>query len=108
MEYGVYGGCLLHPLYPLLAQPYDIHLKERFLSFLCIVCLFFSLFLSAFSRFILTFLVYPHFFHSPFTFRIFPSASAIRRYPVSVLQTPQTVWGDLVRALLLIVLLFTE
>ena len=52
------------------------------------VCLFFLFLLSAFSRFILIFLVYPHFFHPPFTILIFPSASAIRRYPVRVLQTP--------------------
>ena len=56
-------------------------------SFLCLfVCFLFLL--SAFSRFILIFLVYPHFFHPPFTILIFPSASPIRRYAVHVLQTP--------------------
>ena len=30
----------------------------------------------------------PELFHLPLTIRIFPSASAIRRYPVRVLQTP--------------------
>ena len=60
------------------------HPLERNISFLFVfACLFFSLLLSAFSRFILTFLVYQHFFHPPFTVRIFLSAfSSIRiRHP---------------------------
>ena len=53
------------------------------------VCLFFSFFaICIFSFYSYFFLVYPHFFHPPFTILIFPSASAIRRYPVHILQTP--------------------
>ena len=75
------------------AQPYDIHLKERFLFFLCLFACFF---LFCYLHFLVLFLVFwfisifpsalccPH-----FSIRIFPSASAIRRYPVLVLQTPQ-------------------
>ena len=59
-----------------------------FFFFLFVFVCFFLFLLSAFSRFILIFLVYPHFFHPPFTILIFASASAIRRYPVRVLQTP--------------------
>ena len=59
-----------------------------FLFFLFVFVCFFLFLLSAFSRFILIVLVYPHFFHPPFTILIFPSASAIRRYPVNILQTP--------------------
>ena len=59
-----------------------------FFFFLFVFVCFFLFLLSAFSRFILIFLVYPHFFHPPFTILIFPSASAIRRYPVHILQTP--------------------
>ena len=57
------------------------------------VCLFFFLFmLSAFSRFILIFLFYPHFFHPPFTILIFPSASAICRYPNKHNPAAQAAW----------------
>ena len=65
------------------------YLKERFLSL--IVCLFYPHFWFFF--FLLLF-CYPHFFflHPHFCIRIFPSASAIRGYPVLVLQTP---WGVL-------------
>ena len=49
-----------------------------FLFFLFVFVCFFLFLLSAFSRFILIFLVYAHFFHPPF----------IRRYLVRVLQTP--------------------
>ena len=65
-------------------------LLERKISFLN--CLFV---LSAFLGFFFFLLFcYPHFFffHPRFCIRIFPSASAIRRYPVLVLQTP---WGVL-------------
>ena len=84
------------------AQPYDIHLRERFLFFLC---LFASFFLFCYLHFLVLFLVFwfisifpsalccPH-----FSIRIFPSASAIRRYPVRVLQTPapaSSIWTHL-------------
>ena len=39
--------------------------------------------------FFLLFLLSAFFFHPHFSIRIFPSASAIRRYPVRVLQTPE-------------------
>ena len=61
-------------------------LLERKISFLN--CLFV---LSAFLVFFLltTFLLSAFFFlHPHFCIRIFPSASAIRGYPVLVLQTP--------------------
>ena len=65
-------------------------LLERKISFLN--CLFV---LSAFLVFLFFFLLfcYPHFFflHPHFCIRIFPSASAIRGYPVLVLQTPWDV-----------------
>ena len=66
---------------------------ERKISFL-IVCFFILLSLLFFrhphvSFFSSYFFCYPHyFFHPHFAIRIFPSASAIRRYPVRVLQTP--------------------
>ena len=59
-----------------------------FLLLLFVFVCFFLFLLPAFSRFILIFLVYPHLFHPHFTILIFPSASATRRYPVRVLQTP--------------------
>ena len=65
------------------------HLLERKIPFLYIFVCFVFFLLSAFSRFFFLFSVYPHFFHPPFTIRIFPSASAIRRYPVRVLLTPR-------------------
>ena len=72
-------------------QPCDGDLKERFLS-LIVFCLFiYSFFLlSAFLVFFLLnfFVIRVFFFHPHFSIRIFPSASAIRRYPVRVLQTP--------------------
>ena len=67
---------------------------ERNISFLnCVFvysCFFFlpSVFLVFFP---LTFFYYPHFFHPHFSIHIFPSASAIRRYPVRVLQTPTQI-----------------
>ena len=67
-------------------QPCDSDLKERFLSFVCLFIYFFCH--SHFSFFPSYFFWYPHFFHPHFSIRIFPSASAIRRYPVRVLQTP--------------------
>ena len=74
-------------------QPCDSDLKDRFLSL--IVCLFIlSFFLpSTFLVFLLlTFFGYPHFFFHPhFSIRIFPSASAIRRYLVRDLQTPRRI-----------------
>ena len=59
-----------------------------FLFFLFVFACFFLFLLSTFSRFILIFFGLSAFFHPPFTILIFPSASAIRRYPVRVLQTP--------------------
>ena len=50
-------------------QPCDSDLKERVISFVCLFIYFFC---------------HPH-----FSIRIFPSASAICRYPVRVLQTPR-------------------
>ena len=76
---------------------------ERKISFLCLfVYLFFlpSAFLVFF--FLLTFFVIRIFFHPHFSIRIFPSASAIRRYPVRVLQTPlgyMFYGGNVVRVL---------
>ena len=70
-------------------QPYDIHLKERFLYFLYLfVCFCLCFCYLHFLVLFLLFSVYPHFFHLPLTMRIFPSASAHRRYPIRVLQTP--------------------
>ena len=67
-------------------------LKERFVSL--IVCLFIYCFFFCHPHFLIFssyFFCYPHFcFHPYFSIRIFPSASAIRRYPVRVLQTPIT------------------
>ena len=65
---------------------------ERKISFLCLfvylfIYFFFAIRISRF--FLLTFFVIRIFFHSHFSIRIFPSASAIRRYPVLVLQTPE-------------------
>ena len=58
-----------------------------------IVCLFIFIYLffflpSAFLVFFAYFFCYPHFFHPHFSILIFPSASAIHRYPVRVLQPP--------------------
>ena len=67
----------------------DSDLKERFLSL--IVCLFiFFFFAIHISRFFSSYsFCYLHFFFHPhFSIRIFPSASSIRRYLVHVLQTP--------------------
>ena len=58
-----------------------------FLFFFFVFACFFLFLLSTFSRFILIFFL-SAFFHPPFTILIFPSASAIRRYSVRVLQTP--------------------
>ena len=59
---------------------------ERKISFLnCLFVYLFSFFCHPhFSFFSSYFFCYPH-----FSIRIFPSASAIRRYPVRVLQTPE-------------------
>ena len=69
-------------------QPCDSYLKERFLSL--IVCLFYPhfsfFFFSSYFFVIRIFFLHPH-----FCIRIFPSASAIRGYPVLVLQTPWDV-----------------
>ena len=76
-------------------------LKERFLSL--IVCLFiFFLFLPStfLNFFLLLFLLSAFFFHPHFSIRIFPSASAIRRYPVRVLQTVNVKWVGRVNVLL--------
>ena len=69
-------------------QPCDSYLKERFLSL--IVCLFVFFFsLSAFLVvFILTFFVIRIFFPSVFFNPHFPIRIRHRRYPASVLQTP--------------------
>ena len=70
-------------------QPCDSDLKERYFNL--IVCLFILFFFchphcSFFSSY---FFCYPHFFFHPhFSICIFPSASAIRGYPVRVLQRP--------------------
>ena len=56
------------------AQPYDFHLKERFLYFLCL----FVFLLSAFSRFILTFFGLSAFFPSAFNY---PHFSISIRHP---------------------------
>ena len=64
-------------------QPCDSDLKGKFLSL--IVCFFYPHFFFFFF-FLLTFFVIRIFF----SIRIFPSASAIRRYPVRVLQTPMS------------------
>ena len=70
----------------------DSYLKERFLFL--IVCLFILFYYYFFCHphfffFSSHFFCYPHFFFHPhFSIRIFPSASAIRRYAVRVLQTP--------------------
>ena len=74
-------------------QPCDSYLKERFIFFIvCLFILFYYYFFAIhISRFFSSyFFCYPHFFfvHPHFSIRIFPSASAIRRYPVRVLQTP--------------------
>ena len=68
-------------------QPCDSDLKERFLSLIvCLIILLFFLLPSTFLVFfLLTFFVIRIFF---FSIRIFPSASAIHRYPVRDLQTP--------------------
>ena len=78
-------------------QPCDSDLKEKFLSL--IVCLFYP---HIFFFFFLPFLLSAFFFHPHFSIRIFPSASAIRRYPVRVLQTPavkiswnREIWNSL-------------
>ena len=76
---------------------------ERKISFPCLfVCLFiyyyYYFLLSAFLVFsLLLFLLSAFFFHPHFSICIFPSASAIRGYPVRVLQTP--VANPLLRAL---------
>ena len=68
-------------------QPCDSDLKEKFLSL--IVCLFIYLLLLLLLFCHSHFSFFPYtFFLSAFSIRIFPSASAIRRYPVRVLQTP--------------------
>ena len=69
----------------------DSYLKERFLSLIvCLHILFISLFSAFLFFFSSYFFCYPH-----FAIRIFPSASAIRRYPVRypvcVLQTPHYI-----------------
>ena len=62
---------------------------ERKISFLH--CLFFFL-PSAFLVFFLLLFLLSAFFYPHFPIRIFPSTSAIRRYPVRVLQTPAIVY----------------
>ena len=52
------------------------------------VCLFFSFFAICIFSFYSYFFGLSTFFPSSFTILIFPSASAIRRYPVHILQTP--------------------
>ena len=72
-------------------QPCDSDLKERFLSLIvCLIILLFLLLPSTFLVFsLLTFFVIRIFFFLPhFPIRIFPSASAIRRYLIRDLQTP--------------------
>ena len=61
--------------------------KDSFPLYFCLFCLFFCY--LHFLVFFFSFFGLPHFFHPPFTIRIFPSASAIRRYPVRVLLTPR-------------------
>ena len=68
---------------------------ERQISFLNCLFVYFVIFFFLPSTFLvfllLTFFGYPHFFFHPhFSIRIFPSASAIRRYLVRDLQTPVT------------------
>ena len=73
-------------------QPCDSYLKERFIFL--IVCLFILFYYYFFAIHISCFFpsycfCYPRFFFpSAFFYPLFPSASAIRRYPVRVLQTP--------------------
>ena len=66
-------------------------LLERKISFLCLFVYFWFFCHPHFSVFFffLLFLLSAFFFHPHFSIRIFPSASAIRRYPVRVLQTPE-------------------
>ena len=60
---------------------------ERKISFLCLFVYLFIFFCHPhFSFFPSYFFCYPH-----FSIRIFPSASAIRRHPVRVLQTPLNI-----------------
>ena len=78
--------------------------KISFLNCLFVYLFFFFFLLSAFLVFffLLTFFALRvFFFHPHFSIRIFPSASAIRRYPVRVLQTPETQWFEFYLAPLL-------
>ena len=90
----------------LRVQLCDSYLKERFLSFFCLFNYFF--FAIRISRFfLLTFFVIRIFFPSAFFYPHFPiSASAIRRYPVRALQTPQVCRLFMVVCLFVVVVVF--